>query len=408
MTPASLLRRCAPVRSARRLLQSLLLLGALLPWCSFAAPRIGVATMQPGEIFWERFGHNALIVADPVTGQATSYNFGFFDPGEPNFLQNFIAGRMQYRLVALPLEQDMATYRDEGRGVSVQWLALDDARAEQLAAALADNARPEHAQYFYNYFLDNCSTRVRDALDRALGGELRRQLETRSRGATYRSESVRLASPTTWMWLGFDLGLGPAADQPLPLWAEAFVPMRMAGALDEIRHDDGTPLVAARMKLLPHRLAPEPQEHPFQWPLWLATGVALAVAASVFGRRSPRALTTLALPLWLGAGALGTVMLFVWFGTAHRFGWANHNLWLLNPLSWTLLPGAWRVLRGRDPGRWFRHTLLASVMLGVIGTFAHWLAVLPQQNSHWIALLLPLHIGLWLGLRHVGDTTRLR
>lgn len=393
---------------ARRLLQSLLLFAALLPWCLFAAPRIGVATMQPGEIFWERFGHNALIVADPATGQATSYNFGFFDLGEPNFFQRFIEGKMRYRLVALPLEQDLSIYRDEGRGVTVQWLTLDDAGATQLAAALADNAQPEHAHYFYDYFLDNCSTRVRDALDRALGGDLRRQLEGRSRGATYRSESVRLASPATWMWLGFDLGLGPAADQPLPLWAEAFVPMHLAGALADIRRADGTPLVVASETLLPHRLAPEPQEQPFRWPLWLATGIALAIAASLLGRRAPRVLTVVALPFWLAAGALGTLMLFIWFGTAHRFGWANHNLWLLNPLAWTLLPGAWRVLRGRAPGRWFKQVLLAAVVLGVIGTFAHWLAVLPQQNSHWLALLLPLHIGLWLGLRRTGDTPPVR
>src|SRR5690606_30540972 len=45
-----------------------------------AAPRIGVMTMQPGEIFWERFGHDAIVVQDPETGLALSYNYGFFDP----------------------------------------------------------------------------------------------------------------------------------------------------------------------------------------------------------------------------------------------------------------------------------------------------------------------------------------
>ncbi len=31
-----------------------------------AAPRIGVVTMQPGEIFFERFGHDAIVVIDPA------------------------------------------------------------------------------------------------------------------------------------------------------------------------------------------------------------------------------------------------------------------------------------------------------------------------------------------------------
>src|SRR5690606_18174811 len=178
-----------------------------------AAPRIGVMTMQPGEIFWERFGHDAIVVQDPETGRALSYNFGFFDPTEPGFLGRFIRGEMEYMLVALPLEQDLAIYREEGRGVSIQWLDLSAARATSLAGSRAVAAQPENARYRYDYFTENCSTKVRDALDAALGGQLHHQIAGRSRGNTYRSEAVRLASPAPWMWLGFDIGLSRHADQ---------------------------------------------------------------------------------------------------------------------------------------------------------------------------------------------------
>src|SRR5688500_7867394 len=198
--------------------------------------RIGVMTMQPGEIFWERFGHNALVVDDPALPSPISYNYGFFDLTEPGFVWRFIRGEMQYQLVALPLEQDLAYYREVGRGVSMQWLDLEPERARRLADALAVNARPENARYGYDYFTDNCSTRVRDALDTVLDGGLQRQMSSRSRGNTYRSEAVRLASPAGWMWLGFDVGLGPFADRPLSRWQEAFVPMRLADSLREATH----------------------------------------------------------------------------------------------------------------------------------------------------------------------------
>ena len=120
----------------RWLLLALLSLSASV---AFAAPRVGVVTMQPGEIFWERFGHNALVVLDPDTGNATSYNFGFFDPGEPDFVARFVRGDMRYRLVALPFQQDMAIYRDEGRGVSVQW--LEDQRQNGLGPQFAKLGR---------------------------------------------------------------------------------------------------------------------------------------------------------------------------------------------------------------------------------------------------------------------------
>src|SRR5688572_28102398 len=178
----------------RRIQAVVFLLLALICLPAFAAtPRIGVATMQPGEIFFERFGHNVIVVVDPDTGSAISYNYGFFDPGEPDFVSRFVKGDMRYRLMALPFEQDLLQYRDEGRGVSVQWLDLDDAQAQRLADALAENAKPENAFYKYEYFDDNCSTRVRDALDVALDGGLRRQIEGRSHGSTARSEAVRLA-----------------------------------------------------------------------------------------------------------------------------------------------------------------------------------------------------------------------
>ena len=192
------------------------------------APRIGIVTMQPGEIFFERFGHDAIVVEDPVSGQAISYNFGYFDPNEPDFIGRFIRGDMMYYLVALPLEQDLSYYAETGRGANLQWLDLSPEQARTLAASLAERAKPENARYRYDYYTANCATMVRDAIDEALGGGLHAQLSGRSRGNTYRSESVRLASPAPWMWLGFDVGLGPYADQPLSRWQEAFVPMPCA------------------------------------------------------------------------------------------------------------------------------------------------------------------------------------
>src|SRR5690606_16924093 len=180
--------------------------------------------MAPGEIFFERFGHNAIIVDDPARGPPLAYNFGMFDPTEPGFAWGFVRGRMQYQLAVMPAEQDLAYYRDVGRGVTLQWLDLAPGQARALADALAVNALPGNREYAYDYFTDNCSTRVRDALDAALGGLLRRQMDDPGAAGsnTWRSESVRLASPATWMWLGFDLGMGPRVDVPLTPWQEAF------------------------------------------------------------------------------------------------------------------------------------------------------------------------------------------
>ena len=359
-----------------------------------AAPRIGVATMQPGEIFFERFGHNAIVVDDPALAEPVSYNFGYFDLEEPDFMSRFVRGDMRYRLVALPLSQDLAYYRDTGRGVSIQWLDLDEPQAQALAAALAENARPENATYRYDYFTDNCSTRVRDALDTALGGQLKRQLASRSRGNTFRGDAVRLASPAPWMWLGFDLGLGPASDRPNSRWQDAFVPMRLADALSGIQRADGRPLVARTDEVLPHRLAPEPADLPRPWWPWLLAGLALALGIRMLGRSRPALLAGLALPFWTVAGALGLLMLFLWGFTDHRFAWANQNLLLLPPIALLLLPGGWRLARGRPAGRLFGWLAWTMVALAAAALSVYVLSLQPQRNAHWIALLLPVHVAL--------------
>ncbi|TAA28862.1 DUF4105 domain-containing protein [Pseudoxanthomonas winnipegensis] len=351
-------------------------------------------TMQPGEVFFERFGHDALVVADPQTGQATSYNFGFFDPDEPGFVRRFIDGKMLYYLVALPLQEDLQSYRAEGRGVSIQWLDLTPQQAQALADSLAWRARPENARYPYDYFNSNCATQVRDALDAAIGGTLKKQLAGRSRGNTYRSESVRLASPAWWMWIGFDLGFGPYADRQLSRWDEAFVPMRLADALAQVKNTQGRPLVQSIQQLLPHRIAPEPPEAARVWWPWLLAGVLVAFALVWLGARARRVVGGVALVFWLVCTLAGALMLFIWFGSGHVAGWANRNLLLLDPLCVLLLPAAVQVLRGRALAAWSRWLLRLVAALSVLAWMLHWFPFNVQANIAWVALLVPVHLAL--------------
>ncbi|WP_340568191.1 DUF4105 domain-containing protein [Stenotrophomonas sp. G106K1] len=397
---------------------ALCLLATALPLAAFAqaaavstasdapAPRVGVVTMQPGTVFFERFGHDAIVVLDPVSGEAISYNFGYFDPSEQDFIGRFVRGDMMYYLVALPLQQDLSYYDETGRGASVQWLDITPAQARSLAADLAERAKPENARYHYDYYTANCATMVRDTLDKALGGGLHSQLSGRSRGNTYRSESVRLASPAPWMWLGFDIGLGPFADQPLSRWQEAFVPMRLADALRQARNSDGRPLVQSEQELLPHRIDPEPKEFARHWWPWLLCGLVIAAGVLVL-RNRPRLLAGLALPLWLLCTIAGGLLVFLWGFSTHYAAWANRNLLLLSPLCLLLLPGAISLLRRRVPGRMFRIVLWLVAVQAVAALVLHWLSLQAQYNVQWIVLLLPVHAALaWvLGRRpHLSET----
>lgn len=383
-------------------LAALFLLLMLLAHGTMAAPRIGLVTMEPGEAYWSRFGHNAILVDEGDGREPTLYNYGYFDFDEPGFLLRFLKGDMRYRLVALPFSQDLAYYAEEGRGVTLQWLAIEADAARDLADFLAWNALPENAVYRYDYFTANCSTKVRDALDDALGGLLQTQLSGRSRGLTYRMESLRLGMPLPWMGFGMHLGLGPYADRPLSRWEESFVPMRLREAVREVRLPDGRPLVAGEDTLLAHRLPPAWDEPP-QWRARYALlGLTLAIGLLWLGRRAPRALAGFAAGLWALCGVTGLGLLALWLLTDHVAAWGNENLLLFNPLCLALLPGALALWRGREPARSFRRLLMLVLLGAGLALFLRFLPFRLQDNADWIVLMLPLHAALAWALRRRG------
>jgi hypothetical protein len=389
------------IASVFRLIALLALFSFLLPAGAqeLAPPsqpllRAGVMTMEPGEEFWARFGHDAIVIENTQTGQSVAFNFGFFDMNEANFFSNFMNGKMQYQLVAIPTKSDLAHYEGLGRGVSIQWLDLTQTQIADLYASLVENAKPENARYTYDYYTANCATRVRDAIDVALEGQLKSQLSGRSMGNTYRSESVRLAWPAKWMAMGFHLGLGPAADTPLSRWEEAFIPMRLRDSLREVKLADGRPLVSAEAELVPHRLSQPPSDMPVWKKHAFFIGLGIAVLILWLGARFRRFLASMASLFWLIAGLLGCLMLFVWLGSAHWAGYKNANLLLLSPLCLLLLRGGWHVMRGKETHAFFSIMLWTVTASAALAAFLNFLPFLAQQNFEWVLILLPIHFSL--------------
>ena len=398
--PATAMNRLSP------LLWLIVLIGAWLspafaqelpaPEPGSPAPRIGLLTMSPGEEYWSRFGHNAILVEDPVRGLRLSYNYGYFDFDQPGFFWRFARGQMRYQLVVMPVEDDLRTYATEGRGVQLQWLALAPDQARELARFLDWNARPENAEYTYDYFTSNCSTRVRDALDQALGGALSKQLSGASHGLTYRSEALRLGADVPWLYLGMHAALGPRADRPLSIWDEAFVPQRLAAALERARGSDGQPLVTQTHALMPDRLGLEQSQPPQRRGLFATAGIGFAIVLLMLlrpqaGPVARRTGATLAATFWLVCGLGGLVLAGLWAGTDHVAAWGNENLLLFNPLVLILLlasPALWRGVQTSDLARRIGWILLVCVAIAV---FLRFLPFRIQSNGDFIVLLGPIH-----------------
>jgi hypothetical protein len=361
-----------------------------------SALKVALVTFGPGPVYWERFGHNAIIIDDPAAGTRMAYNYGVFDFQEERFLLNFARGHMHYSLDAEPLDVDLATYVSEGRSVTVQMLNLTPPQAQQLAAFLAWNAQPQNAVYRYDYLVNNCSTKVRDALNRALGGALERQLAPRSAPHTYRFDAVRLISPDFWFALGMDMGFGPKGDIPLSLWQESFVPMVLSRALDVVAVRDANgqilPLVNDEQVVEPGRLPPAPAApHDLRLP-FLAVGIGLVALLLWLGHGESHlyraSFALLAVTWWLICGLTGLVLAGLWGLTDHWAAWDNENLLLLNPAC-LVLPAVW--WRAPRIARCLVTLIAAAALISLI---IRTLPGLYQENLAFVALTVPVHLVL--------------
>ena len=364
---------------------------------------VSLVTYGPGEIYWERFGHDAIELRDRASGEAINFNYGVFDFNEKNFLLNFARGRMHYMMDAEPMDEEVSYYVGVGRSVTRQRLALSADQAAELRDNLLWNLRPQNAGYNYDYFADNCTTRVRDAFDKALGGALKEQLVARPGGMTYRQQTDRLMSAQPWLMLVLDLGLGPYADQPLNAWQESFLPSVLQTQLSQATipgAGHGTSaLVASEQAVSPNRLEAPPAVPPdLRLPLGVA-GLAFG-ALIVLCRRSWLTGYALLGTLYLVAtGLVGLVLLGLWSLTSHHAAWANANLLLFNPLAFLLLPTLWRARRGFAASRFIDGVIVVQLLAVIAAAAIHLLPGTVQQNQPWLLFALPCWLALAWSLR---------
>ncbi|HEX8690879.1 MAG TPA: DUF4105 domain-containing protein [Longimicrobium sp.] len=376
--------------------------------------RIVLLTMGPGDAVWEKFGHNAIWVHDPARGTDLAYNYGMFDFAQENFLSNFIKGRMWYWMEGFDAELTLSHYRAQNRSVWAQELNLTPQQAAAMRDFLEANALPQNRFYRYDYYRDNCSTRVRDALDRVLGGALRAASGSAPSGTTYRWHTRRLTADAgdVATYTGLEGGLGPNADRPISRWEEMFLPMKLRDGVRAVRVRDAAgsavPLVRSERVLFEAARPPERSGPPSRWMAgYLVAGLALAGALLLLASRVARSrlarfgFSALAALWLLFAGTGGWILVALWAFTDHEIAYRNENILQLSPLALPLvllLPAL--AYGARWAGRWAERLALAVAALSVLGFVLQVLPGLDQVNGEIIALALPVNLALaWIARR---------
>jgi len=364
-------------------------------------------TIGQGEEIWEKFGHNAIRIRDDSTDYDYAFNYGIFDFDQPGFVARLVHGDMLYAMGVYDATAMADAYARTNRTIVEQELNLTAGQKYELRKFLEWNMRPENKDYLYDYYRDNCSTRVRDALNRVMGGDLRRQLEGIETGTTYRWHTSRLTADEVLAYTGLQLGLGEPVDRPINGWEESFLPVRLMEHVKTVtvpRGDGVTqPLVLSQRTVFDADRPPERITPPRRTPAYVATGVATGFVLLMLGmagtrRRAARIGFFLLSAGWsLVAGAFGLVILLLWTSTSHVTSYHNENLLQVGPLSLLLFVTLILVMTGRSP---VPARVLAGAIAGlaVLGCLLQVLPAFYQVNGPIIGLAMPVHLGLAAGL----------
>lgn len=353
-------------------------------------------TQAPGAEVYSQWGHSALRLQDPVQRVDQVFNYGTFSFKTDFFVLKFARGQLDYLLSLQDYNRWLAHSAQENRTVTAQRLRLSHIQKTRLYQALLRNALPQNRTYRYDFFFDNCATRLVTVVQAALGDSIR--FDTTWGGSkSFRTLQEPYIADNPWLRLGVQLGLGARADRPATTLQYTYLPDSLAKAYNNAQIATPTgwqPFVVSTEVV--YQGAPLPPPTP-DTPFWLAA-MLFVFALAVMLNATRRQLLLVRWP-WHARlfgtvlGFAGLFIVFLWFFTEHRVTPENWNLLWAFPLHgvmvWLPVHGRWHVIQQR----------YAQVGIGLCG-IALLLGLLGVQHFPPTAYLLMVWVALQLLVRY--------
>ncbi|MEM7186063.1 MAG: DUF4105 domain-containing protein [Bacteroidota bacterium] len=324
--------------------------------------QISILTVGPGANLNDKFGHNSFRIKDTATNRDWVFNYGTYDFSTPNFYTKFARGKLLYSLSVESFENFYNRYQRQNRWVKEQVLNLDSNQRSRLFEYLINNAQPENKDYKYDFFFDNCATRIRDVLVTALPGEVQYQDDYVAEENTFRELIAQNVNWNSWGSLGMDIAIGAVTDVNATPWEHQFLPdfvFEAAQTATVSRNGATLPLVSG-YEVIYENTPNDDSGSFFMSPLFVFGLIALLLLWVTYrdyqkGTRS-RYLDAL---LFLITGLIGVFLLLLWFATDHSATANNFNLLWAFPFSILFIT----LIAKKRPKNWLRKYIVFLLLL---------------------------------------------
>jgi len=322
---------------------------------------VSLLTADPGTELYSSFGHSAIRMREiGPDGRDLVFNFGTFDFDTPNFYGKFATGKLNYMLSVAPYDRFIIEYDYYKRGLREQVLDLNQEQKDFLLQHLDAQYDPARRFYKYDFFYNNCATKIRDAFEIAMGEQLVWS-DSIAEEKTFRNLIDEFVLPLPWADFGIDLALGAVIDRPATELEKQFLPTYMEQAFANatiFENGVSRPLVKQSRVLLEYPKE-DAQQSLFNPTIvfWLIAVVFAAL--TLYGFKKGKLMKGLDVAFFGILGILGLVVAFLWFFTDHSATALNWNILWAFPGHLVLVWG----LVARPNAAW-----ISSYLLFVLGT----------------------------------------
>lgn len=290
---------------------------------------ISVLTFAPGNELYSLFGHTGIRIIDDANRLDIVFNYGTFDFDTQGFYLKFAQGLLPYQLSCSDYDRLEAVYRMEERSIYSQTLNLDSIHKQRLMDLLLENYQPQNRSYLYNFLYDNCSTRVRDILEKGMNDNITWTAQPSEKSLWNLLDEYLCRSP--WTQWGIHTILGSPATVTATIREQMFLPDYLMFRLDSAVYN-GSPIAQ------PIEVLYQSPEHDFGTPWYLSPFFIFAICTLglillLQKNRSRRLLKAIAIPFFIITGIIGCLIVFLCFFTKHPTMFPNFNALWANPLN---------------------------------------------------------------------------
>jgi len=349
---------------------------------------ISVLTVGPGNELNDAFGHSAFRIKDVSRGLDVVYGYGQYDFDSPNFYLKFAQGQLNYLISKTDFNRFYQVYIYYNRSIKAQVLNLSQAEKQKLYNFLVNNYKPENRRYLYEFFFDNCATKIKEVTNTAVNNSITFNKPKDFEDATFRSLIYQNVKKNSWGSFGIDLALGSVIDRQATPEEHMFLPENIYRFFEVATIGDGDKPLVSQNHILFNKKERYVSNSFLTSPFFIIGLIGFFIIFITYkDNKNAKRSNWLDVSLFAFTGIVGIVILLLWFATDHTGTHQNYNLLWAFVLNIFVIGQFFR----KTPSGWFTKYLKFLIIMLCLLTL-HWVIGVQIFAIGLIPLLVALFI----------------